>query len=84
MAYKAADGVINTVDTLAHMEIWHTTEFVNTDFEAHLIATLINDSNNNEPYKLSCFVEGKLVSVKEGVVLPQTEKTEEIKYLADY
>lgn len=83
VTYKSANGEVNTVDPHPHVDIWHTTEFADSDFEAHLVTEFVNESNNDEPYKLSCFVEGELVSVKEGIVSPLSEKTEEIKYFVE-
>jgi len=83
VTYKSANGEINTVDPVADVNIWHTTEFTDDDFEAHFITEFVNSGTDDEPYKLSCFVEGELVSVKEGIVLPLSETTEEIKYFVE-
>jgi hypothetical protein len=80
VTYRSADEMTITLDSLIHLDMWHTTEFVDSDFDAHLKVRLVNTDNIDKPYKLSCFVEGNLVSVKEGIIAPLTEKTEEINY----
>jgi len=79
VTYRSDEGMV-TEDSLSHMTMWYTTELVDTDFEAHLKATFINSGNVDKSYKLSCFVDGTQVSVKEGTIAPLTEKTEEINH----
>ncbi|PZR21722.1 MAG: hypothetical protein DI539_07320 [Flavobacterium psychrophilum] len=78
--YRTAGNTIISIDSLKHMKMWHTTEFVDEDFDAHLKATFVNDGSIDQPYKLHCFVDGELVSLKEGTISPLTESMVEINY----
>lgn len=78
--YRTASNTIVSIDSLSHMKMWHTTELVEDDFDAHLKATFVNDGIVDQPYKLHCFVDGELVSLKEGIISPLAESMVEINY----
>jgi hypothetical protein len=81
ISYRQADGqVVAEVEPLHETTLWHTTEYIDEPFDAHKEVRFFNDGTVEVPYKLSLFVGGHLVEVKEGLVQPQAVEIALLQY----